>query len=73
VLLSSLVGASDVPDEAMQILVSQNDKHLLAFGCTPYTFSSPTFDPLLIRWADQDDPLSTGHPTTTNSAGFLTP
>jgi hypothetical protein len=36
VLLSSLAGAADVPDEAMQILVSQNDKHLLAFGCTPF-------------------------------------
>jgi hypothetical protein len=70
VLLSSLVGASDVPDEAMQILVSQNDKHLLAFGCTPYGSSSPTFDPLLIRWADQDDPLD-WTPTATNSAGFL--
>jgi hypothetical protein len=56
VLLSSLPGAADVPDEAMQILVSQNDKHLLAFGCTPYTSSAPTFDPLLIRWATQDDP-----------------
>jgi len=70
VLLSSLVGASDVPDEAMQILVSQNDKHLLAFGCTPLGSSAPTFDPLLIRWADQDNPLN-WTPTTTNSAGFI--
>jgi hypothetical protein len=43
VLLSSLAGAADVPDEAMQILVSQNDKHLLAFGCTPFGSSAPTF------------------------------
>ena len=70
VLLSSLLGAADVPDEAMQILVSQNDKHLLAFGCTPYASSAPTFDPLLIRWATQDDP-TVWTPLVTNSAGFI--
>jgi hypothetical protein len=70
VLLSSLAGAADVPDEAMQILVSQNDKHLLAFGCTPYTGSAPDFDPLLIRWATQDDP-TIWTPLVTNSAGFI--
>jgi hypothetical protein len=68
VLLSSMMGASDVPDLAMQILVSQNDKHLLAFGCTP--FGGGLSDPLLIRWADQDDPTN-WTPTATNSAGFI--
>ncbi len=57
VLLSSLSGAQDVPVEAMQILVSQNDKHLIAFGCVPYGSSDDAdFDPLLIRWASQDAP-----------------
>jgi hypothetical protein len=70
VLLSSIMGAADVPDEAMQILVSQNDKHLLAFGCTPFGSSAPAFDPLLIRWATQDDPL-VWTPLVTNSAGFI--
>lgn len=64
------VAPADVPDEAMQILVSQNDKHLLAFGCTPYGSSAPTFDPLLIRWATQNQP-NVWTPLTTNSAGFL--
>jgi hypothetical protein len=68
VALSSLPGASDVPSEAMQVLVSQNDKHLLAFGATP--FGGGAFDPLLIRWANQDDPAN-WTPTPTNSAGFL--
>jgi len=68
VLLSSLSGASNVPDFAGQVLVSQNDKHLLAFGSTPYP--SGTFDPLLIRWADQDNPVN-WTPTATNSAGFI--
>jgi hypothetical protein len=68
VLLSSMMGASDVPDVAMQILISQNDKHLLAFGCTPFGGGLP--DPLLIRWADQDTPTD-WTPSPTNSAGFI--
>jgi hypothetical protein len=67
-LLSSFGGASDVPTEVMQTLVSQNDKHLLAFGCTP--FGGGDFDPLLIRWANQDDPFD-WTPSVTTSAGFL--
>jgi hypothetical protein len=70
VLLSSLVGATDVPETAMQILISQNDKHLLAFGCQPYAGSSGDFDPLLIRWASQDDPVM-WEPLATNTAGFI--
>jgi hypothetical protein len=68
VLLSSLAGASDVPTEVMQAMVSQNDKHLIAFGCTPY--GGGDFDPLLIRWASQDDPTD-WTPEVTNSAGFF--
>jgi len=64
------VAPSDVPAEAMQILVSQNDKHLIAFGCTPFGSSAPTFDPLLIRFATQDQP-NVWTPLVTNSAGFL--
>jgi hypothetical protein len=73
VLLSSLAGAAAVPEEVTQILVSQNDKHLLAFGATPYYESpdtKPPFDPLLIRWATQDDPTK-WNPLPSNSAGFL--
>jgi hypothetical protein len=62
------VAPSDVPTQAMQILVSQNDKHLICFGATP--FGGGTFDPLLIRWASQDQP-NVWTPQVTNSAGFL--
>jgi hypothetical protein len=68
VLLSSLSGASAVPAQAMQVLVSQNDRHLLAFGSTP--FGGGAFDPMLIRWADQDQPTN-WTPSPTNSAGFI--
>jgi len=62
------IAPADVPDEATQVLISQNDKHLLAFGCTPY--GGGQFDPLLIRWATQDQP-NVWTPLVTNSAGFL--
>lgn len=64
------VAPADVPNKAMQTLVSQNDKHLLAFGCQPYAGSATDFDPLLIRWATQDQP-NVWTPLPTNSAGFL--
>jgi hypothetical protein len=66
-----------VPNVAMQVaLVSQNDKHLLAFGCQPYAGSSTDYDPLLIRWASQDEPqywnpTGTTPGGSTSSAGFL--
>jgi hypothetical protein len=67
-LLSSVSGASDVPAQVMQLLTSQGDKHLLAFGATEYGGS--TFDPLLIRWSNQDEPQN-WTPAPTNSAGFI--
>ena len=71
VLLSSLPGATDVPVRVTQVLVSQQDKHLLAFGCDPYNGSGAAdFDPLLIRWANQDDPVN-WEPGPLSSAGDL--
>ena len=74
VLLSGVtlngVAPSAVPTSAMQIMVSQNDKHLLAFGCQPYAGAADDYDPLLIRWASQDQP-NEWEPRPTNSAGFL--
>jgi hypothetical protein len=76
ILLSDLVDANSVPTLAMQVAVSQNDKHLLAFGCQPYSGGSTDFDPLLIRWASQDEPEYWNPTGTTpggaaSSAGFL--
>lgn len=70
IFLKDIAGASAVPTAAMQVLVSQNDKHLLAFGCQPFGGGVNDFDPLLIRWASQDDPTM-WTPLTTNSAGFI--
>lgn len=63
--------SSAVPVKIMQLLVSQQDRHLIAFGAVPFGSTSETdFDPMLIRWADQDTP-GDWTPTTTNSAGDL--
>ena len=62
---------SAVPIQIMQLLVSQQDKHLLAFGAVPFGSTDPDdFDPLLIRWPDQDTP-GDWTPTQTNTAGDL--
>jgi len=62
---------SSVPVKIMQLLVSQQDRHLIAFGSVPFGSTNPDdFDPLLIRWADQDTP-GDWTPSPTNSAGDL--
>jgi hypothetical protein len=60
-----------VPVAVTQLMASQQDRHLIAFGAVPFGSTDPDdFDPLLIRWADQDTPAD-WTPTVTNSAGFL--
>ena len=63
--------AASVPIKIMQLLVSQQDRHLIAFGAVPFGSVDPDdFDPMLIRWADQDTP-GDWTPTQTNTAGDL--
>lgn len=68
VLLNSLTGASDVPVVARKILVSEVDRHVLAFGCN--AVGSADQDPLLIRWSSQES-ATDWTPTATNTAGDL--
>lgn len=62
---------SNAPTAALQVMVSQIDRHVIAFGASPLG-STPAvpiaIDPLLIRWADQESALD-WTPTATNSAG----
>jgi hypothetical protein len=63
--------ANAVPVKIMQLLVSQQDRHLLAFGAVPFGSTNVNdFDPMLIRWADQDTP-GDWTPTSTNTAGDI--
>ena len=59
----------NVPTLVTQIMVSDTDRHIIAFGCDGL-FSSGVQDPLLIRFASQET-LTDWTPTATNTAGDL--
>ena len=68
-------GEKSVPRIAKQILVSDVDRHVIAFGCDSVGSSSDTRgdgvqDPLLIRFSSQENPVD-WFPTATNTAGDL--
>ena len=69
VALSTLSGASGTPTVARQIIVSDRDRHVIAFACDPTT-DVGTQDPLLIRFSDQEN-AADWTPTATNTAGDL--
>jgi hypothetical protein len=66
--IGTLGGASNTPTIAKQVLVSDNDRHVIAFGCNP--LGSSDQDNLLIRFSDQES-LTDWTPTATNTAGDL--
>lgn len=66
--IGTLGGASDTPVISKQILVSDTDRHVIAFGCNPQ--GSSVQDPLLIRFSDQES-LTDWTATATNTAGDL--
>lgn len=66
--LNSLPGASDVPNISRQIIVSDVDRKIIAFGCTDIVTNLQ--DRLLIRWSDTEDPAM-WTPLETNSAGGI--
>jgi len=73
---STYSGETSVPTVAKQILVSDQDRHVIAFGCdglgaTPTaTQGDGIQDPLLIRFSSQENPVDF-FPTATNTAGDL--
>lgn len=67
-LLSSLLGASDVPTVQNLVYVSDN-RFVFAFGCNDYGLVAQ--NPMLIRWSDQEDPAN-WTVSATSQAGSLT-
>jgi hypothetical protein len=59
-----------VPNTTNQILGSAIQRFVIAMGANPYdpTNSSTTFDPLLVRWSDQENPYE-WVPSVTNQSG----
>ena len=66
--ISTLGGASDVPTICKQIMVSDVDRHVIAFGAN--TINTGEQDPLLIRFSSQES-ATDWTPKATNTAGDL--
>lgn len=67
-LVSSLSGATSVPGEVGRIIVSDRDRHVIAFGAIQQGGSD--YDPLLIRFSNQED-IEDWAATDINTAGDL--
>jgi len=59
-----------VPNNTNQIIGSAIQRFVVAFGANPYdpTNANTTFDPLLVRWSDQENPYE-WVPAVTNQSG----
>jgi len=72
--IADLTGANFTPTIALQVLVSDVDRHVIALGADPINDSATartgTSDPLLIAFSDQENPAE-WFPTSTNTAGSL--
>jgi len=68
VSLASLSSDPTTPTIASQVIVSDRDRHVIAFGANQG--GSTAQDPLLIRFSSQEDPF-TWTATATNTAGDL--
>jgi len=66
--IGTVSGAEETPLTAKQIMVSDVDRHVIAFGTNPV--GSLIQDPLLIRFSDQES-LTDWNPKATNTAGDL--
>jgi hypothetical protein len=66
--ISALVGASDTPISQNYFLVSDASRFVICFGTNDYL--STVFDPMLIRWSDQES-VTQWAPAVTNQAGSI--
>lgn len=59
-----------VPNKTNYIVASDTSHFTIALGSSPYdpTTFTPTFDPMLVRWSDQDNPYD-WIPSATNQSG----
>ena len=70
--LATTSGANLVPTQALQVITSETDRHLVVLGADPISGSSRTgtLDPMLVAFSDQENPLEF-EPLATNTAGSL--
>jgi len=72
VALSSLSGANLPPTKALQVLVSDIDRHVICLGADPLndsgTARTGSIDPMFVCWSDQEN-ATEWEPTLSNTAG----
>ena len=72
VALSDLSGANLPPTKALQVLVSDIDRHVICIGADPLndggTARTGSIDPMFIAWSDQEN-AAEWEPKLTNTAG----
>jgi hypothetical protein len=68
--LSDLSGANLPPTVALQVMVSDIDRHVVCFGADPISGTTRTgaIDPMNIAWSDQEN-AAEWEPLATNTAG----
>jgi len=66
--LTALNGASSVPLSQTYFLISDASRFVILFGTNDY--GSTTFDPMVVRWSDQESYLEWA-PSVTNQAGSV--
>ena len=67
---SSGFSGAYVPTNTNQVVVSPTERFVVAMGSNPYEPGNPntTFDPMLVRWSDQENPYE-WVPAVTNQSG----
>ena len=73
VAVSDLAGAILAPTIALQVLVSDIDRHVVCLGADPINASNQrtsASDPMFICWSDQEN-ITDWEPIATNTAGSL--
>ena len=57
-----------LPYVATEIMVSDQNRQIIAFGCNPYDTTKPQ-DRMVVRWSDSSDPTNWDTADTTKTAG----
>lgn len=66
--LGSVYAKKYLPYVATQILVSDQNRQIIAFGCNPFDTMQDQ-DKMIIRWSDSNDPTNWDASDTTKTAG----
>jgi hypothetical protein len=67
-LITRATVVSGAPTKSIMTIVSDRDRHLFAMGTEATIGDTTSFDPMLIRFSNQED-ISTWSPKVTNTAG----